>query len=73
MCYMLDLSSTYFAFVTIGFEDLPTVDHLRQEKRRRETEGLMADRDGQLRHLRERLGTEEKERSLQQYGGIRQN
>lgn len=48
-----------------------TVDHLCQEKRRRETESLMADRDGQLRHLRERLGTEEKERRLQQYGGIR--
>lgn len=31
----------------------------------------MADRDGQLRHLRERLGTEEKEPRLQQYGGIR--
>lgn len=45
-----------------------------EEKRRRETEGLMADRDGQLRHLRERLGTEEKERAardqrLLQYEG----
>eukprot|EP00434_Breviolum_minutum_P036225 symbB.v1.2.032092.t1/scaffold3754.1/size70833/3 len=35
-----------------------------EEKRRRETESLMADRDGQLRHLRERLGTEEKERAV---------
>ena len=32
-----------------------------QEKKRRETESLVADRDGQLRHLRERLGTEEKD------------
>ncbi|CAK9088549.1 Reticulocyte-binding protein 2-like a [Durusdinium trenchii] len=32
-----------------------------QEKRRRETESLVADRDGQLRHLRERLSNEEEE------------
>ena len=32
-----------------------------QEKKRRETESLVADRDGQLRHLRERLGSEEKD------------
>lgn len=43
-----------------------------EEKKRRETESLVADRDGQLRHLRERLGNEEKERAareqrLQQY------
>ncbi|CAK9088615.1 Reticulocyte-binding protein 2-like a [Durusdinium trenchii] len=33
-----------------------------EEKRRRETESLVADRDGQLRHLRERLSNEEEER-----------
>ncbi|CAJ1344373.1 unnamed protein product [Effrenium voratum] len=33
-----------------------------EEKKRRESESLVADRDGQLRHLRERLLGEEKER-----------
>eukprot|EP00439_Symbiodinium_sp_Y106_P085185 s632_g27.t2 len=32
------------------------------EKRRRETEGLVADREGELKHLRQRLSGEEKER-----------
>ena len=34
-----------------------------EEKRRRESESLVADFEGQVRHLRERLSHEEKARS----------